>query len=94
MITLSRRWPVRGLAGLLLIAICWPLNWTLPGVGTSFLFFPLDKNITKPQTASPTSGGNGFSIGGYAIRRTHLEHVARAVVRSESLAESSLTSRR
>jgi hypothetical protein len=27
--------------GLILIAVCWPLNWTLSGVRTSYLFFPL-----------------------------------------------------
>jgi hypothetical protein len=27
--------------GLALVAICWPLNWLLPGVRTSYLFFPL-----------------------------------------------------
>src|SRR5881628_2271849 len=27
--------------GLLLLAICWPLNWTLPGMRTAYLFFPL-----------------------------------------------------
>src|SRR5579859_3782447 len=27
--------------GLALLAICWPLNWALPGVRTAFLFFPL-----------------------------------------------------
>ncbi len=35
------RWPVHGWVGLILIAVCWPLNWTLPGVRTSYLFFPL-----------------------------------------------------
>jgi hypothetical protein len=33
--------PARGWAGLLLVAVCWPLNWTMPGVRTSWLFFPL-----------------------------------------------------
>ena len=33
--------PVRGWAGLLLIAVCWPLDWLLPGIRTSFLFFAL-----------------------------------------------------
>ena len=28
-------------AGLVLLAVCWPLNWTLPGVRTAYLFFPL-----------------------------------------------------
>jgi hypothetical protein len=37
----DRRWPARGWVGLLLIAVCWPLNWILPGVRTSYLFFPL-----------------------------------------------------
>jgi hypothetical protein len=27
--------------GVALVAICWPLNWLLPGVRTSYLFFPL-----------------------------------------------------
>ncbi|HET6569566.1 MAG TPA: hypothetical protein VFG50_16495 [Rhodothermales bacterium] len=30
-----------GWAGLLLIAIAWPLNWFLPGLRTQILFFPL-----------------------------------------------------
>jgi hypothetical protein len=34
-------WPARGWLGLLLIAVCWPLDWILPGVRTSYLFFPL-----------------------------------------------------
>ena len=31
----------RGILGLLLVAVCWPLNWTLPGERTAYLFFPL-----------------------------------------------------
>jgi hypothetical protein len=31
----------QGWAGLILLAVCWPLNWTLPGVRTAYLFFPL-----------------------------------------------------
>jgi hypothetical protein len=31
----------QGWLGLLLLAVCWPLNWTLPGVRTAYLFFPL-----------------------------------------------------
>ena len=27
--------------GLLLLLVCWPLNWGLPGVRTAYLFFPL-----------------------------------------------------
>jgi hypothetical protein len=34
-------WPARGWVGLILVAVSWPLNWTLPGVRTSYLFFPL-----------------------------------------------------
>src|ERR1700751_637184 len=34
-------WPVRGRVGLTLVAVCWPLNWLLPGVRTAYLFFPL-----------------------------------------------------
>jgi hypothetical protein len=33
--------PARVWVGLILVAICWPLNWTLPGVRTAYLFFPL-----------------------------------------------------
>ena len=36
-----RRVPFHGWAGLGLIALCWPLNWTLPGLRTHLLFFPL-----------------------------------------------------
>jgi hypothetical protein len=31
----------RAWLGLILLTICWPLNWKLPGVRTAFLFFPL-----------------------------------------------------
>ena len=31
----------QGWLGLLLVAITWPLNWTLPGMRTAYLFFPL-----------------------------------------------------
>src|SRR5882762_3724818 len=31
----------QGWIGLALIAICWPLNWALPGMRTAYLFFPL-----------------------------------------------------
>src|SRR5438552_16033649 len=34
------RWRTQRWVGLLLIATCWPLNWTLKGV-TEYLFFPL-----------------------------------------------------
>lgn len=34
-------WPPHGWLGLGLIAICWPLNWLLPGLRTHLLFFPL-----------------------------------------------------
>lgn len=33
--------PPRGWIGLILIATCWPLDWSLPGVRTAYLFFPL-----------------------------------------------------
>ena len=41
---LTRRpalWGSQGWLGLLLLAVCWPLNWTLPGNRTAYLFFPL-----------------------------------------------------
>jgi hypothetical protein len=31
----------QGRLGFILLAICWPLNWTLPGTRTAYLFFPL-----------------------------------------------------
>lgn len=34
-------WAPQGWLGLLLVAICWPLNWLLPGARTAYLFFPL-----------------------------------------------------
>jgi hypothetical protein len=40
----QRRWPalaLHGWAGLLLIALAWPLNWGLSGLRTHLLFFPL-----------------------------------------------------
>ncbi len=37
----SISWPPQGRLGLLLLGICWPLNWTLPGMRTAYLFFPL-----------------------------------------------------
>ena len=41
MTTRRRIWPIRYWVGLILVATCWPLNWMLPGVRTSYLFFPL-----------------------------------------------------
>jgi len=41
---LSRRlalWERQGWLGLLLLSVCWPLNWTLRGDRTAYLFFPL-----------------------------------------------------
>lgn len=35
------RWAPQGWFGLLLVGVCWPLNWTLPGMRTAYLFFPL-----------------------------------------------------
>ena len=32
---------MQGWLGLLLLAVCWPLNWTLSGTRTAYLFFPL-----------------------------------------------------
>ena len=34
-------WGAHGWLGLLLLGICWPLNWTMPGNRTAYLFFPL-----------------------------------------------------
>ncbi len=35
------RWGAQGWLGLLLVAVCWPLNWALPGNRTAYLFVPL-----------------------------------------------------
>ncbi|MGD1089404.1 MAG: hypothetical protein ABR955_11860 [Verrucomicrobiota bacterium] len=35
------RFAPQGWPGLLLVAVCWPLNWALPGTRTAYLFFPL-----------------------------------------------------
>jgi hypothetical protein len=37
----SALWAPQGWVGLLLLAVCWPLNWTMPGLRTAYLFFPL-----------------------------------------------------
>ncbi len=37
----SPLWMSQGWLGLLLLAGAWPLNWTLPGLRTAYLFFPL-----------------------------------------------------
>jgi hypothetical protein len=36
-----RKFARHGWIGLFLVAVCWPLDWVLPGVRTSYLFFPL-----------------------------------------------------
>jgi hypothetical protein len=41
MIRQIRIWPTRGCIGLALLALCWPLNWTVPGIRTAYFFFPL-----------------------------------------------------
>jgi hypothetical protein len=44
MMDAARPWPrlaPQGWLGLFLLAVCWPLNWTLPGMRTAYLFFPL-----------------------------------------------------
>ena len=37
----KNNWPARGSAGIILIAVFWPLNWVLPGTRSSWGFFPL-----------------------------------------------------
>jgi hypothetical protein len=36
-----RHLSAHGWGGVVLVAVCWPLNWALPGVRTAYLFFPL-----------------------------------------------------
>ncbi len=38
---IKNNWPTRGIAGIILIAVFWPLNWMLPGTRSSWGFFPL-----------------------------------------------------
>ncbi|MBN2185492.1 MAG: hypothetical protein JW746_09205 [Candidatus Krumholzibacteriota bacterium] len=38
---MKKVWPFRGTAGIILIAVFWPLNWLLPGSRTAWGFFPL-----------------------------------------------------
>ena len=37
----NNRWPYYGWIGIGLVAVAWPLNWSLPGLRTYILFFPL-----------------------------------------------------
>src|SRR2546425_10604832 len=37
----SMPWSTQAKLGVLLLAVCWPLNWLLPGARTAYLFFPL-----------------------------------------------------
>lgn len=37
----NARFGPQGWTGLALVAVCWPLDWTLSGVRTAYLFFPL-----------------------------------------------------
>jgi hypothetical protein len=37
----SRAFAPQGWLGLALVGVCWPLNWTLSGQRTAYLFFPL-----------------------------------------------------
>ncbi len=38
---LHKTWAWHGWIGCLLVGVCWPLNWLLPGLRTHLLFFPL-----------------------------------------------------
>lgn len=38
---LRHGWPLHGWLGVALVAVCWTLNWTLSGLRTHLLFFPL-----------------------------------------------------
>ena len=38
--TVSKRWPLHGWLGLALVAVFWPLNWSLDGLRTHWGFFP------------------------------------------------------
>ena len=43
-ISLTKRpgqWSPQARLGCALLLVCWPLNWTLPGMRTAYLFFPL-----------------------------------------------------
>ena len=34
-------WVPQAWIGLVLVVVCWPLDWLLPGMRTAYLFFPL-----------------------------------------------------
>jgi hypothetical protein len=69
---LFRGFPAWGFAGLLLIAVCWPLNWSLPGLRTHLLFFPLWLGYT-------------LLADGLAFRRAGTSILARSPVRFAAL---------
>lgn len=64
------RWPLRGWAGLALIAVFWPLNWLLEGPRTHWGFFPLWLGycLAVDAAAFCRKGSSLFSrnTGGYA----------------------------
>lgn len=69
------RWPLRGWAGLALIAIFWPLNWLLEGPRTHWGFFPLwlgyclavDAVVFSRKGSSLLSRNPGGYVGMYLI---------------------------
>ncbi len=37
----TRRWPIHGVVGIVLVLVFWILNWSLEGLRTHWAFFPL-----------------------------------------------------
>ncbi len=68
-------WPLRGWAGLALIAVFWPLNWLLEGPRTHWGFFPLwlgyclavDAAVFYRKGSSLFSRNTGGYVGMYLI---------------------------
>ncbi|MCX6902089.1 MAG: hypothetical protein NTW03_01150 [Verrucomicrobia bacterium] len=53
----------QGRAGLLLVAVGWPLHWLLPGVQSVYLFFPLWLGYIL-MVLHPDGGRAGFHTRG------------------------------
>ena len=66
-----RRWPTRAWVGPLLVALCWPLSWLLPGLRTHLLFFPLWLGyILTVDAVVATRTGTSIltrSVGGFVL---------------------------
>jgi hypothetical protein len=74
----------QGWVGLFLLAVCWPLNWTLPGVRTACLFFPLWLGCILVMDA-PASWRADTSLEYYALCTLSFSTVMPAVFETAEL---------